>query len=91
MRVSALEDSYGAATRAGLNIIGVVANACSTPTGTFDPLVEVADFCQVHGLWLHVDAAHGAAALLSKSPAQLAHVRCEESVRANAGGSGMYG
>jgi L-2,4-diaminobutyrate decarboxylase len=27
-------------------------------------LEEIADFCGAHGLWLHVDAAHGAAALL---------------------------
>src|SRR5258705_6510694 len=64
MRASALEDSHRAATRAGLKVIGVVANACSTATGSFDPLDEIADFCGAHGLWLHVDAAHGAAALL---------------------------
>src|SRR6185295_3782716 len=64
MRASALEDSFSAATRAGLKVIAVVANACSTATGTFDPLDEIADFCGAHRLWLHVDAAHGAAVLL---------------------------
>ena len=47
-------------------MIAVVANACSTATGTYDPLGEVADFCAANNLWLHVDAAHGAAALLSE-------------------------
>jgi L-2,4-diaminobutyrate decarboxylase len=65
LRASALEDSWSAATRAGLRVIGVVANACSTATGTYDPLDEIAGFCEARGLWLHVDAAHGAPALLS--------------------------
>jgi len=65
MRATALEDSYGAATRAGLKVIAVVANACSTATGTYDPLEEIADFCAARNLWFHVDGAHGAVAVLS--------------------------
>lgn len=49
----------------GRRVIGVVANACATATGLYDPLPEIADFCAAHGLWLHVDGAHGAAAALS--------------------------
>jgi L-2,4-diaminobutyrate decarboxylase len=49
----------------GRRVAGVVASVCSTATGVFDPLVEIADFCQAHGLWLHADGAHGAAAALS--------------------------
>lgn len=64
MRRPALEDSYRTACRAGLKVIGVVANACSTGTGTYDPLPEIADFSAQHDLWLHVDAAHGAPAVL---------------------------
>ena len=30
-----------------------------------DPLERIADVCEKHGVWLHVDAAHGGAALLS--------------------------
>ena len=65
MRAEALEDSYSTATRAGLKVIGVVANGGSTATGTYDPLEEIADFCHERHLWLHVDAAHGAPAVLS--------------------------
>ena len=43
----------------------MVACACSTPIGAFDPLDDVADVCQRYGVWLHVDAAHGGAACLS--------------------------
>ncbi|MSR06526.1 MAG: aminotransferase class I/II-fold pyridoxal phosphate-dependent enzyme [Gemmatimonadetes bacterium] len=66
LRASALEESYRAATRAGLTVIAVSASACSTATGTYDPLEEIAEFCAAQGLWLHVDAAHGASALLTK-------------------------
>uniref|UniRef100_A0A8D0KVC4 Cysteine sulfinic acid decarboxylase n=1 Tax=Strix occidentalis caurina TaxID=311401 RepID=A0A8D0KVC4_STROC len=31
----------------------------------FDPLGSIADICQRHGLWFHVDAAWGGSALLS--------------------------
>jgi L-2,4-diaminobutyrate decarboxylase len=51
--------------QAGHPIIAVVACACATPVGAFDPLDQIADICARHGVWLHVDAAHGGAALLS--------------------------
>jgi L-2,4-diaminobutyrate decarboxylase len=50
----------------GKRPFALVANACSTATGTFDPLREIAGICREHGLWLHVDGAHGASALLSQ-------------------------
>ena len=43
----------------------LVANACSTPVGIYDPLSEIADFCQEKNMWFHIDGAHGASALLS--------------------------
>ncbi|KAA3614570.1 MAG: aminotransferase class V-fold PLP-dependent enzyme [Planctomycetota bacterium] len=43
----------------------LVANACSTATGSFDPLAALAAVCRQHGLWFHVDAAHGAPFCLS--------------------------
>jgi len=50
----------------GKRPFAVIANACSTATGAFDPLHEVARQCREHGLWLHVDGAHGASVLLSR-------------------------
>jgi len=47
-------------------VIAVVACACATPIGAFDPLDEIADVCEKHNVWLHVDAAHGAAVLFSE-------------------------
>lgn len=51
----------------GFPIIAVAASACATPIGAFDPLTEIADVCRRHDVWLHVDAAHGGAALLSQT------------------------
>jgi L-2,4-diaminobutyrate decarboxylase len=50
----------------GTRIMAVVATAGSTPTGSFDDLNAIADICDEHGIWLHVDGAHGASALLSE-------------------------
>jgi L-2,4-diaminobutyrate decarboxylase len=49
----------------GRQVMAVVATAGSTATGSFDDLNAVADRCESRGLWLHVDGAHGASALLS--------------------------
>ena len=49
----------------GHPVIAVVACACATPIGAFDPLSAIADVCERHQVWLHVDAAHGGSALLS--------------------------
>jgi L-2,4-diaminobutyrate decarboxylase len=52
--------------RAGRRVMAVVATAGSTATGSFDDLDAIASHCDVHGVWLHVDAAHGGSALLSE-------------------------
>lgn len=54
----------------GARIIAVVATAGCTPTGSIDPLAAIGAYCNSHGLWLHVDGAHGASALLSSTHRQ---------------------
>jgi L-2,4-diaminobutyrate decarboxylase len=45
--------------------MALVAGACATSTGLHDDLEAIGSFCREHGIWFHVDAAHGASALLS--------------------------
>jgi L-2,4-diaminobutyrate decarboxylase len=60
-----LASAYNRLENDGKRAIALVANACSTAVGLYDPLHEIGEFCQEHKLWLHVDGAHGASALLS--------------------------
>ncbi|PKP02405.1 MAG: pyridoxal-dependent decarboxylase [Bacteroidetes bacterium HGW-Bacteroidetes-9] len=63
---SKLKDTLEKARADGLNVIALVGNACSTSTGTYDPINEMADFAEANGLWFHVDGAHGGAAVMTE-------------------------
>ena len=65
MDVGALESELGRLRREGRRVMAVVATAGTTATGSFDDLEAVGTLCERHGIWLHVDGAHGASALLS--------------------------
>jgi glutamate/tyrosine decarboxylase-like PLP-dependent enzyme len=43
----------------------VVASAATVNTGSVDPLDEIADLCAENRMWLHIDGAYGAPAVLA--------------------------
>jgi L-2,4-diaminobutyrate decarboxylase len=66
MNVSFLKEYKQKAEDRGIKVVSVVANSCSTATGTYDDLDSIADFCEKYGLWMHVDGAHGTGVLFSE-------------------------
>ena len=55
----------------GLNPIAICANAGTTGTGAIDPLEKMAVYCEQEGIWLHVDAAYGGFAIITKEGKKL--------------------
>ena len=71
LRIEDLSRVYKKAIHDGKRIMCVVANACATSTGLFDPLEAMGDFCHQHQLWFHVDGAHGASAVVGPNSKSL--------------------
>ncbi|MBN3313123.1 DCE1 decarboxylase, partial [Atractosteus spatula] len=63
---SELESSILKAKVMGSVPFYVNATAGTTVYGAFDPLSEIADVCEKHNMWMHVDAAWGGGLLMSK-------------------------
>ncbi|KAJ3598374.1 hypothetical protein NHX12_001884 [Muraenolepis orangiensis] len=60
-----LEKQIQAAKLEGAVPFMVLATAGTTVLGSFDPIEELADVCEQHNLWLHVDACWGGAVAVS--------------------------
>ena len=64
MRPDALREAIDADLAAGLRPCCVSATVGTTSTTSVDPVPAIADLCERHGIWLHVDAAYAGAAAL---------------------------
>ncbi|XP_074261881.1 acidic amino acid decarboxylase GADL1 isoform X5 [Saimiri boliviensis] len=68
-----LEKKVWQARKEGAAPFLVCATSGTTVLGAFDPLDEIADICERHSLWLHVDASWGGSALMSRKHRKLLH------------------
>ncbi|MEV4776880.1 pyridoxal phosphate-dependent decarboxylase family protein [Microbacterium sp. LWH12-1.2] len=66
MLPSALDAAIDAATAEGRVPMAVVATGGTTDRGVIDPIMRIADVCDAHSVWLHVDAAYGCGLLVSR-------------------------
>ncbi len=81
MRADALADALAADERAGTRPWLVIASAGTVDTGSVDPLARIAEICERHGAWLHVDGAYGGLFMLcEEGRAALAGIEKADSV-----------
>jgi glutamate/tyrosine decarboxylase-like PLP-dependent enzyme len=66
LSIETLREAIAADRAKGLRPFCVVANAGTTNTGAIDPLLELSDLAATEKMWLHIDGAFGAAAILSE-------------------------
>ena len=63
----ALRETLDRLAANGTPVMAVVASAGTTATGSFDDLSTIEPLCESRDIWLHVDGAHGASAILSEA------------------------
>jgi aromatic-L-amino-acid decarboxylase len=59
-----LEKAIGDDLAAGIRPMAVVATTGTTSSTAIDPVPAIAEICEAHDLWLHVDAAYGGPAAI---------------------------
>lgn len=64
--VNDLESKINETIENGATPFLVTATSGTTVYGAFDPLIPISALCKKYNLWLHVDAAWGGGALMSR-------------------------
>ena len=83
--VDALAAALAADRERGARPMAVVASAGTVNTGAIDPLAAIVDVCAAGGVWLHVDGAYGAPAVLDpRYAAELAPMAAADSLAVDA-------
>ena len=83
--VDALAAALATDRERGARPMAVVASAGTVNTGAIDPLAAVVDVCAAGGVWLHVDGAYGAPAVLDpRYAAELAPMAAADSLAVDA-------
>jgi glutamate/tyrosine decarboxylase-like PLP-dependent enzyme len=81
MRPASLAAAITSDRAKGFTPVAVVASAGTVNTGAIDPLADIAEICRAQDLWLHVDGAYGAPAILSdKYAGELEAIRLADSI-----------
>ena len=65
VNVEALREAIDRDLKTGVRPIAVVGSAGTVATGAIDPLSELADVAEQHGMWFHVDGAYGGPAVFA--------------------------
>jgi glutamate/tyrosine decarboxylase-like PLP-dependent enzyme len=71
MRIDMLEAAIAADVANGVQPACVIGTAGTTNTGAIDDLIAIADLCDRHGLWFHVDGCIGGVLRLASDYAHL--------------------
>ena len=66
IRLDLLEQAVKQDRGAGLTPFCVVGSSGTVTTGSIDPIEELSNFCKAQNMWLHIDGAYGALAVMSK-------------------------
>ena len=84
MRADALADAIDEDIDAGYVPICVIPTIGTTSSSSVDPVDAIADICEKHGIWLHVDAAYaGSAAIVPEMQALFAGWERADSIVTN--------
>ena len=84
MNANALGEAIERDVADGVRPVAVVATIGTTSTTSVDPVARIADICEAHGVWLHVDAAYaGVTAIMPERRAAFAGWERADSIVVN--------